>query len=185
MTLKQTFTSEMTELVSRHNAYDKLTRFLCSTDNKDSLALLKEKSNYNQFSMRMYPEELRLQQIIVERYHGQKVLVSNGSKNLIQGTIKEELTRVFEGRTHNETATFRYISHEPMNGETLAFWVVTDDRYSTHLYNAEEIEMVGTSYWSQKMDDEKAEAEAQQINEEQTRTEEAFSAVTDMNREEQ
>ena len=73
-------------------------------------------------------------------YHGTKVIIKGRHDGeIINGIIEHLPTSIYEGRLLNNEVSFRsYLD----GSEGIALWVNTGDKLTTHLYNAENIELV-------------------------------------------
>lgn len=73
---------------------------------------------------------------IHDNFNGVKCKVKDRNGNEIDGIIEHSKTRVFEGKTFDNTVSFRRRFEDATYSEpeTIALWVVTMDKYSTHLY---------------------------------------------------
>lgn len=139
-------TPSMLALVAECSALDKLNHFLYTHD--DCNNVLKSYMNGKDrwaFVSRKNQIAAELVANIHNIFHGRQVIVPDifGKPKNITGIIEHDLVRNYEGRIFTNNVLFRSIeSGNTMSGETIALWVNTGDKYTSHLYNIDKIEIV-------------------------------------------
>jgi len=137
-------TVEEKEAIKRYNAASKLNIFLYK--NKGSNDLFNELFG-NQYGN--HADRFQLVDICnkisreltpgMHRFHGKNCIVDG-----IKGVIKHELKREYDGRILDNETCFRASSYEDVNcEETIALWVETGDKFTSHLYTIDKIKITG------------------------------------------
>ena len=124
-------------LIKGHNTARKINSFLYKEEDCNQLlkTFIKGKSNEElsfdrwEFVNMCNNIERELIPFIYDNYHGKKVTTSEG----IEGVIEHLTKRTFENRELDNTVSFRW-TNDACTEETIALWVNTGDKYTTHLY---------------------------------------------------
>ncbi len=137
-------TPEINELIQEYSALSKLNHFLAhNEDCNKAFAKLANNQDRWQLVSRINQIERLLIPDINRLFNGKKCTISIGDKSVINGIIKHELTRVYDNRTLDNEVSFRStIIGDPLSGDTIALKVDTGDKYTSHLYNINQIEII-------------------------------------------
>lgn len=146
MKAQDLFTEEVRAIIKEHNVYDRLLSFL----NKDKEVTELLNLDYMQLLMAKGKHSNTLISYVNKEFHGKKCKVTDNFKGEIEGVIEHLPTRMYNDSYTNSmretanTVSFRreYENDKYDAPETLAFWVNTGDRYTTHLYTANNIELI-------------------------------------------
>lgn len=150
-TLHEILSAQMKQLIAEYNTYSKISTFFYH--NPDCRKLLMDGGKYNEY--RSHQIETELTPIVNEHLDGKRVRVQcsafHGGK-IIDGVIRHALTRevqyngVGEMHTIQKEVSFRGVNDgNALDEQTIALWVDTGDRYTTHLYTADRIELVDST----------------------------------------
>lgn len=132
--IQSTFSPTIIQLVKEYNSNSKTNQVL--NDNPDIASLLKETHGIDRFEFVGKCNQIEKQLIpLINQYHNRWVIVSKNNK-LITGIILHPETRQFQERTLPNNVAFRVFE----NGNVgIALWIDTGYKFSTHLYNVEDI----------------------------------------------
>lgn len=85
--------------------------------------------------------ECELLILLHNQFNGREVVTSDSRTGKeIKGKIEINLMRTYDGRTFEDSMAMRGIKDgNALDEQTVAFWVVTDDRMTTHLYTADRV----------------------------------------------
>lgn len=139
MNIQDQLSPEVQHHIADYNANSKLNTFLYN--NVDCNKLFGTSTTHNDdrwlLVRNMGKIEYKLIKYIHENFHDKRVTVDS-----IKGIIKHPLTRYYDNNgeqkeTHND------VSFRSVNGsETIALWVETDNKFSTHLYTIDQITVI-------------------------------------------
>lgn len=140
MTIKDTLPEDVLNLIIEHNANSKLNSFL--SNNKDCNDIIKKISNGDrwQFVNRMSKIEKEL--IIFANSFDERIVLIN---EITKGTVKHKKTKEFEGKTLDNSVSFRREHEMESYPETIALWVDTGDKRNSHLYPINRLTVVEES----------------------------------------
>lgn len=151
-TLHEILSAQIKQLIAEYNTHSKLSTFFYHNPDCKRLAL-GEDSKYSEY--RSHQIETELTPIVNEHLDGKRVRVQcskfHGGK-IIDGVIHHSLTRevqyngVGEMHTIQKEVSFRGLNDgNALDEQTIALWVETGDKYTTHLYTADRIELVDST----------------------------------------
>lgn len=161
-TLHSQLPNTIEDLIREYNTVSKFNSFLydnpdCNElfktyESKDGEPMWKGWGGRDQFITRCHQIEKELTPVIREMYHGQEVRVygTRLPKEGVRGTIKHELTHTYSRSDGTEGVTDNNVSFRGLDDgnalceQTIALWVETGDKYTTHLYTADRIYLVGS-----------------------------------------
>lgn len=133
------FNTQIQELVKEFNINSKANYMLYS--NRDVEELFETLYGTDRFTFVNRCNQISTELIPhITTYHGSKVTIKGRHDGeVINGIIEHLPTRIYEGRLLNNEVSFRgYLD----GSEGISLWVNTGDNLTTHLYNAENIELV-------------------------------------------
>lgn len=132
-------------LITEYNANTKLNSFLAKHEDCDELFkqfVTKAGGYEGRFTLvrRCNQIERELITYVHDNFHGIKCRVKT-PKGEIDGIIQHDKYRMFEGRKVDYTVSFRrrFEDANYSEPETIALWVDTMDRFTTHLYPISQI----------------------------------------------
>lgn len=137
-------TVEEKEAIKRYNAASKLNNFLYKEEASKDLFmdtfLHKCGTGADRFQLvDMCNKISRELTPGIHRFHGKTCMIDG-----IAGVIKHELKREYIGRILDNETCFRASSYEDVNcEETIALWVETGDKFTSHLYTIDKIKITG------------------------------------------
>lgn len=138
-TIQSCLISDIVQMIKQHNINSKLNNFLYK--NEDCNEFIKELTGQDrwQFVTKNNKIERELITYIHDNFHNRKCIV-NGK----EGVIKQEKTREFENRTYDNSISFRreYEDSTYSAPETIALWVETDNKMTSHLYTVNNIHII-------------------------------------------
>jgi len=148
MKAQELFNEEVKAIISKRNTHDRLRRFL-SKDNEVA-QLVRSKIDFDAIRREEYKEDAILTVYVNANFHGKKCIVHDKWTKGTEGIIEHSLTRMYhdyytdsERETRNEVSFRREYENEAYDApETLAFWINTGNRQTTHLYTANNIELI-------------------------------------------
>ncbi len=140
-------TPEIIALISEHNACDQLNTFLYKHDECNKLfAELTNGKDRWQLVIRINQIERLLIEPIHALFHNKEVIITEtgvrkqrAEKKTVTARIIHNKTREYNNQILDNSVSFRT---DDNGNETIALWVDTGDKYSTHLYNIDLIELV-------------------------------------------
>lgn len=130
---------EIQELVKEYNINSKANNMLYKDE--EVAIMMKTKYNLDRFDFVEKCNSISVKLIpLITPLHGKKVTV-NGRNGVVKGVIEHLPTRVYtnitgEKRTTDNTVSFRTYKDD---SEGIALWVNTGDKFTTHLYNVEDM----------------------------------------------
>lgn len=131
------FNEEIQKLVVQYNIYDRANTMLYK--DKEVSNMLKELHNIDRFNFLMKCNIISDKLVsFITPYHNTKVFVTSKGGELIHGVIEHLPTREYNGRTLKNSVSFRTYADL---SEGIALWVNTGNPFTTHLYNAEDIQL--------------------------------------------
>jgi hypothetical protein len=139
-----TFNAEIQNLVNEYNVYSRANTMLYKNPDVAEMLLSLYTIDRFQFTMKCSKIEMELISLITP-YHNKPVTITDKYGNTIHGVIEHLPTREYtesngNKRTTNNNVSFRYYDND---SQGIALWVNTGDVKTTHLYNADMIELQG------------------------------------------
>lgn len=155
------FNKQIKKLIKEYNLYSRANTMLYK-DN-DVAEMLKCLHNVNRdiFINKMFKIERELIPLITP-YHNRMVIVTDKDGKHYHGIIEHLPTREYTNsstgkkETTDNTISFRKYND---NSEGIALWVNTGNKFTTHLYNAEDIELKNKNTADYELEDLKNECE--------------------------
>lgn len=146
MILSQTFPIEIQDLIREYNTNHTFNTFLYKFPECNELFKQQYGKGYNdrfEFVHACFRIERQLTPLIHKLYHGKRVRLKNG----IEGTIRHELTREYDGRTLENETSFRSGDQWQVNDlasqvQHIELWVETGNRMTSHLYDTADMELL-------------------------------------------
>ena len=145
-----TLSQKVQELINLYNANSKLNKFLYN--NKDCNELLKSIIGNDRWQFVVKSNQIERDLIpLITPLHGKKVkILCPHSGTVNEGIIEHLPTRQYKDyngvlKTTDNTVSFRRNHENSSNydaNETIALWVNTGDKYSTHLYSIDDLELI-------------------------------------------
>ena len=131
------FNKEVQDLVHEYNIYSRANVMLYKDDEvADRLKTLHKIDRFefvnhcNKISEKLIP--------LITPYDGKSVVVKTKKGPVIHGIIEHSPIRMYEGKVLHNNVTFRLQSDGKYG---IALWINTGDVMTTHLYNAENINL--------------------------------------------
>jgi hypothetical protein len=136
---------EIQALVNEHSALTAINRFLYSGDDVLRAAFKSVyKGTRNDVFARQY--EIRHKDMLpfALSMNGLKVIATDSSGKKSEGVIEFNQFREYEGRRCEDGVWTSYIFEGRVctYKETIGFWVNTGDKYTSHMYTVDQIELI-------------------------------------------
>lgn len=133
------FNNQIQELVKEFNLNQRANTMLYK-DN-DVAEMLKSLHKIDRFQFVMRYNQISKELIpLITPYHNRLVVVTEKNGNIIHGVIEHLPTRMYDNGTKETSNDVSFRTYQD-NSKGIALWINTGDKRTTHLYNAENIQL--------------------------------------------
>lgn len=136
------FSEQINELVKEYNANSRANTMLYK--DKEVEKLFKSMYGIDRFEFVHKCNSISKALIaLITPYHDRAVIIIDRNNKPISGVIEHLPTRVYTGQNGEQKTTSNDVSFRTYSdgSEGIALWINTGDKYTTHLYNAENIQL--------------------------------------------
>jgi hypothetical protein len=133
------FNKEIQELVKQYNINSRANTMLYK--DKDVAEMFKSLHNIDRFQFVMKCNQIAKELIpLITPYHNRLVVITEKSGKMTHGIIEHLPTRMYDNNTKETSNNVKFRTYSD-DSEGIALWVNTGNKFSTHLYNAEDIQL--------------------------------------------
>lgn len=132
------FNKQVVELVKQANVNDRVNNILFK--DREVAEMFKSLYKLDRFDFVIKTNKIAKELIpFITPFHNKSVIVTDKKGKMLHGVIEHLPTRINDGKTLDNNVSFRTFKDGSIG---IALWVNTGNKYSTHLYNSEDITLL-------------------------------------------